>query len=38
MVDVIKPSMKIISVGYQTRHIMQKRLENGINISINMFC
>ena len=33
MVDVIKFSKKIISVGYQTRYIMQKSLENGINIS-----
>ena len=38
MLDVIKFSNKVISVSYQTMYIMQKRLENGINISINMFC
>ena len=37
MVDVIKFSRKIISVGYQTRYIMHKRLVNGINISRIMF-
>ena len=37
MVDVIKFSKKIISVGFQPRHIMHKRLENGIIIFRNMF-
>ena len=38
MADFIKSSKKIISVGYQLKHIMQQRLENGINVSRNMLC
>ena len=37
MVDVIKFLKEVISVSYQTWYIMQS-LENGINISNNMFC
>ena len=38
MIDVIKFSMKIISVGYQSMHIMQDRLDIGIDISGDVFC